>query len=117
MRGLLGCVLRHAPAPTSTLDRMTDPQQTTTTTANAEAPGQLVGLITLSVLAFVAAVVLTVVAAFVGNGEYPSDSELAIKIGLGWWANFALTVAVVAFVGTLVLAGVRRMLAGAGLRV
>ncbi|MFN3948005.1 hypothetical protein [Microbacterium sp.] len=86
-------------------------------TPKTDAPGQLVGLIVLTVLSAVAAVVLAVVALFVGTGTYPTDSELAIKVALGWWSNFALTVTVVAFVGTLVLAGIRRMLGTAGFRV
>lgn len=113
----MGAIVAGGVGEDATLTPMAIDRSEAPTSTAPEAPGQLVGLITLSVLAFVAAVVLTVVAAFVGNGDYPSESELAIKIGLGWWANFALTVAVIAFVGTLVLAGVRRMLAGAGLRV
>jgi hypothetical protein len=85
--------------------------------ATPDAPGQLVGLIVITVFAFLAAVVLLVVSSFVGTGSYPSDSEIAIKVGLGWWSNFCLTLAVVAFIGTLVLAGVRRMLGTAGFRV
>lgn len=95
---------------------MTDAQQTQNT-ATPDAPGQLVGLIVTTVFAFLAAVVLLVVSFFVGTGDYPSDSEIAIKVSLGWWSNFCLTLAVIAFIGTLVLAGVRRMLGTAGFRV
>jgi hypothetical protein len=93
---------------------MTNAQKTE---ATREAPGQLVGLITLSVLSLIAAVVLFLVGLFVGTGTVPTAGEVATKIGLSWWSTFMMTVAVVAFVGTLVLAGVRRMLIGAGLDV
>jgi ABC-type transport system involved in multi-copper enzyme maturation permease subunit len=89
----------------------------TNPTTTPDAPGQLVGLIVITVFAFLAAAVLLIVSLFVGAGRYPSDSEIAIKVGLGWWSNFCLTLAVVAFVGTLVLAGVRRMLGAAGFQV
>lgn len=49
-------------------------------TTTPDAPGQLVGLIVITVFAFLAAAVLLVVSLF----------------GLGWWSNFALTVSVVA---------------------
>nr|WP_316305669.1 hypothetical protein [Clavibacter michiganensis] len=86
-------------------------------TQKADAPGQLVGLITLTVLAFIAAVVLFIVGLVIGGDGSPNAREAAIQIGLAWWSGFLLTVAVVAFIGVLVLAGVRRLLSTAGFRV
>lgn len=85
-----------------------------TTTQRPLAPGQLVGLNTLSVLALIASLVFGIVA-LVNTAE--DSMPLDVIAALSWWSGFTLTVAVVAFVGSLVLAGVRRMLAQAGFRV
>ncbi|MFM2720471.1 hypothetical protein [Microbacterium mcarthurae (nom. nud.)] len=77
---------------------------------HVEAPGQLVGLIVMTVVGTLGAIVCWVVAIMIGSARYLTDSDLAITVGLGWWSNFGVTVAAVSFVGSLVLAGTHRLL-------
>ncbi|MDT0179183.1 hypothetical protein Q9S36_03040 [Microbacterium sp. ARD31] len=71
---------------------------------------QLVFLGIVGGLSLIAAIIFAVWSGNIDIWEYSRDSDIALKVGLGAWADILMIVGIVASVGAIVLDGVMHLL-------